>query len=292
MTWILNSLSWVFGHVPLRVAHALGAVIGWKAWLFSSRKAEIRGRIMDCLGVSKAEANEIMHRMYRNLGYTVSEFFRMPHMSESEVTRHLVFRNIERFPEKGTGYIALVAHTGNWELPAAAASLYGLDSLHMVVKALKPASLNQWVCKVRSRWGTHIHDRRGSSRDLLKVVKSHEPLVFVLDQNMKRNWGIFVDFFGKPACTTDGLAQLAAISGYPIFPVFCRRNWEDHTLVVEVGEEIPGPSDRSPEEVHRVTAACTAVIEAFIRENPEQWIWMHRRWRTQPLAEGSDQKNL
>lgn len=240
---------------------------------------------MDCLGVEQAEANQIMRRMYRNLGYTVSEFFRMPHMSESEITRHLVFNQIERFPEKGTGYIALVAHTGNWELPAAAASLYGLDSLHMVVKSLKPPSLNQWVCKVRSRWGTHIHDRRGSSRDLLKVVKAHEPLVFVLDQNMKRNWGIFVDFFGKPACTTDGLAHLAAISGYPIYPVFCRRKWEDHTLVVEVGEQIPGPADRSPEEVHRVTAACTKAIEAFIRENPEQWIWMHRRWRTQPLVE-------
>jgi KDO2-lipid IV(A) lauroyltransferase len=282
LTWLLNSLSWIFGQLPLRAAHALGAGIGFKAWLFSRRKAEIRGRIMDCLGVDAGEANQIMRRMYRNLGYTVSEFLRMPHMSESEVLRQLVFHNQERLPKKGTGYIALVAHTGNWELPAAAASRYGLDSLHMVVKSLKPVSLNQWVCKVRSRWGTHIHDRRGSSRDLLKVVKAHEPLVFVLDQNMKRNWGIFVDFFGKPACTTDGLAQLAAISGYPIYPVFCRRKWEDRTLVVEVGEEISGPKDRSPEEIHRVTAACTKAIEAFVRKHPEQWIWMHRRWRTQP----------
>ncbi|MEX2606694.1 MAG: hypothetical protein WD708_05050 [Kiritimatiellia bacterium] len=282
MTWLLNSLSWIFGHIPLRLAHALGAGIGFKAWLFSRRKGEIRARIVECLGVDEGEANRIMRRMYRNLGYTVSEFFRMPWLSEEEVRRQLVFQGTERLPERETGFIALVAHSGNWELSAAAAPLYGLGHFHLVVKALKPKVLNSWVNNIRSHWGNHIHDRRGSSRDLLKVVKAHEPLVFVLDQNMKRNRGIFVDFFGKPACTTDGLAQLAAISGYPIFPVFCRRKWEDRTLVVEVGEEITGPKDRSPEEIHRVTAACTQAIEAFIREHPEQWIWMHRRWRTQP----------
>ncbi|MDA3874653.1 MAG: lysophospholipid acyltransferase family protein [Kiritimatiellae bacterium] len=288
MTWVLNSLSWLLGHLPLRAVHAVGAGIGALAWFFNRRKAEIRNRIRECLGVDADEANRIQRAMYRNLGYTAVETLRIPHMGEAEVRSRIRYLGTEMLPEKGTGFFALVAHTGSWELMATATPLLGLGPLHVVVKTLKPSGLNTWLCKARTRWGNKIHDRRGASRELLKVLKTQEPMAFILDQNAKRNWGVFVDFFGKPACTTDGLAQLAAISGYPIFPVFCRRNREDRTLVVEVGEEIPGPADRSPEEIHRVTTACTAAIEDFVRENPEQWIWMHRRWRTQPLAEKSE----
>ena len=110
-------------------------------------------------------------------------------------------------------------------------------------------------------------------------------MAFILDQNAKKNWGIFVDFFGKPACTSHGLAQMAALSGHKIFPVTCRRERDTRNLIVEIGEEIPGPTDRSEEEVHRVTQECTRYLERFIREHPEQWIWMHRRWKTKPDPE-------
>jgi KDO2-lipid IV(A) lauroyltransferase len=118
------------------------------------------------------------------------------------------------------------------------------------------------------------------------VVKKNEPLGFMLDQNMKKNWGVFVDFFGKPASTSDGLAQLSAMSGYHIHPILCRRDPQTRKLIAEVGEQIPGPKDRSDEEILRVTAECTHKIEEFIRSYPDQWIWMHRRWKTQqPLVD-------
>lgn len=280
MTLLLNSLSWIFGSLPLRVVHFLGAGIGGLAWLFNFRKKEINQRIVDCLGVSLAEAKRIQHGMYRNLGLTVAEFLRMPHMSEAEALSLVSYRGAEKLP-LDQKYITLVAHTGNWELMAAATPLTGHGNLNIVVKSLKPEKLNDWVCKVRTQWGNRVHDRRGSSRELLRVLKTGEPLGFILDQNTKNNWGVFVDFFGKPACTSDGLAQLAAISGYEIHPVFCRRDAKTRKLIVEVGEQIPGPVDRSPEEILRVTALCTKEIEAFIRQYPDQWIWMHRRWRTQ-----------
>lgn len=280
MTFLLNSLSWVFGHVPLRVAHALGSGVGFLAGLFNFRRGEITQRIVDCLGVDAPAAKRIQRGMYRNLGLTVAEFLRMPYMREEEVRSMISFENTEVIPDDRK-YIALVAHTGNWELLAAVTPLFGYGNLNIVVKSLKPEKLDQWVCRGRTRWGTRVHNRRGASRELLRVLKTGEPLGFILDQNAKNNWGVFVDFFGKEACTTDGLAQLAAISGYEIHPVFCRRDLKTRKLVVEVGEQLDGPKDRSPEEIHRVTAACTACIEAFIRKHPEQWIWMHRRWRTQ-----------
>ncbi|MGA0332894.1 MAG: lysophospholipid acyltransferase family protein [Kiritimatiellia bacterium] len=284
MTFLLHSLSWIFGHVPLRFAQGMGAAIGMSVWLFSFRKKEVTQRIVDCLGIDRQAAKRIQRRMYRNLGCTVGEFLRMPYMSEEEADRMIEFRNTENIPEDRR-YIAVVAHTGNWELLAAATPLKGFGNLNIVVKELKPQKLNRWICRVRSRWGTRVHDRRGSSRELIRVLKSGEPLGFILDQNTKKNWGVFVDFFGRPACTTDGLAQLAAISGYEIHPVFCYREPTSRKLIVEVGDRIQGPTDRSEAEITKVTAACTAEIETFIRKHPDQWIWMHRRWRTRPPDE-------
>lgn len=286
MTPLLNILSWIFGKLPLRGAQNLGAVIGSAVYLFSRRKKEVDLRISECLGIERSEARNIQKRMYRNLGYTVAEFLRMPYMKREEVLDLIRYEGREKLPPADQGFIALVGHTGNWELMAAATGF--LDPpvpLHMVVKSIKPAALNDWITRVRSMWGNTIHDRRGSSKQLLKLLKNNENLAFILDQNAKRNWGVFVDFFGKPACTSHGLAQLAALSGHPVFPVLCRREPDTRRLVVTVGDEIRGPENRSEEEVHRVTQDCTRSLEDFIRAYPDQWIWMHRRWRTQPQPE-------
>lgn len=282
MTTILNSLSWILGRLPFPVVLWIGRGFGRITYVFSRRKREVRQRIMDCLEVDVKEAAGIQRRMYLNLGMTAAEFLRMPHMSREEVDGHITYSDMERIRNGGNGFIAMVAHTGNWELMASAAGFVLPTRLHVIVKSLKPKKLDDWVKRIRSCWGAKIHDRRGSSRELLKVLKKGENLAFILDQNAKRNWGVFVDFFGTPACTSDGLANLAAISDYPIHPVFCRRDPKTYRLEVEVWDEVPSPKDRSPEEIHRVTQECTRAIEAFVRRYPDQWIWMHRRWRTRP----------
>jgi len=279
------------GLLPLKAVRVLGSGVGRLLGLFSSRKAEIRQRIMDCLSVDAPEAGRIMRGMYRNLGMTVFELLRLPHMDDEEMRREIRFEGREKLDACGHSYIAAVGHTGNWEWMAAAATPVLGAELHVVVKSLKPESLNDWITAARSRWGTRVHDRRGSSRELMKVSKSGSPIGFIIDQNAKRNWGVFVDFFGTPACTSDGLANLSAIGSKPIFPVYCRRDPGTNSLIAEVGEQIPGPVDRSPQEIERVTAACTKTLEKFIRSYPDQWIWMHRRWRTRPETETAGEKD-
>lgn len=281
MTPFLNAISWLIGRLPLRGALALGRGLGFAFSCLGRRRKEVIHRIAECLGVDFPEAARIRSRMYRNLGMTAVEFLRQPHMTAQEVRAHLQFEGLEHVPPEGTAALALVSHTGNWELLAAASPLYYPNPLHVVVKALKPASLNTWITRARSRWGTTIHDRRGSARDLLKVLNQGNLLAFILDQNAKRNWGVFVDFFGKPACTSDGLSQLAAMKALNTYPVFCRR-LEDHRLLVTIRPPLPPPAGRTPEDILAHTRACTEEIERFIRRYPDQWIWMHRRWRTQP----------
>jgi KDO2-lipid IV(A) lauroyltransferase len=205
-------------------------------------------------------------------------------MTREEVTDLVRYENLERLPEEAKGILALVGHTGNWELMATStAFLEHPVPLNIVVKPIKPESLNRWINNVRSQWGNSIHLRKGSSKNLIKLMKQGENLGFILDQNARRKWGIFVDFFGKPACTHHALAQLAALSGHRIFPVLCRRDLDTRKLIVSIGEEVPGPANRSEEEVHRVTQECTKRLEDFIRTYPDQWIWMHRRWNTKQL---------
>lgn len=282
MKQFLNALSLILSWLPLGAVRKLGACLGRLLGLFSRRKLEIRDRIAHCLAVDPAEAKRIMWRMYANLGITLLETLRLPHTREEELLREIQYIGFEKLNACHHAYIAAVAHTGNWEWMAAATTPKLGAELNIVVKALKPQSLNEWITACRSKYGTRVHDRRGSSRSLIQVLKQGKPLGFMVDQNAKRNWGIFVDFFGTPACTTDGLAHLAAISNKPVFPVFCRRNPGTYSLVVEIGEEISYPRDRSAEEIERVTRAVTRALEDFIRRYPDQWIWMHRRWRTRP----------
>jgi len=278
LTPILLVFSWFFSIMPLTAARSVGRGIGRLAGWLSPRRHEILKRIQKALGVSRVEAAQIYRRMFLNLGMTVAEFFRLPRMTEEELRDQVMIEGLEHSPPSGTPFIALVTHTGNWEwLAAATPALIG-HPLTVVVKALKPDSLNRWVLRTRGRWGTRFLDRHGSARDLIKVIKAGEGLGFILDQNTKRNRGVFVDFFGTPACTTDGLSQIAALTGVDTFPVFCRR-MEDHRLLVTIQAPIPAPP-RTPEGILAHTRLCTRHIEDYVREHPEQWIWMHRRWKT------------
>ncbi len=283
MILFLKSLSWICGHLPLSVVLAAGRGIGRLSALFGRRRKEVLERIQSCLGVDQAEAKKIRKGMYLNLGMTAVEVLRLPYMTEDEVRARIRYEGAEKAPARGTSTIGLVAHTGNWELLAATTSFFIDNEMNVVVKAQKPAALNDWMIKTRSRWGTKIHDRRGSIREILRVLRNGEILAFILDQNAKRNWGVFVDFFGRTACTSDGLSEIAARTGVDTYPVFCRR-LPDHNLLVTVRDPIPPPQSRAPEEVRAHTQACTKAIEDFVRAHPDQWIWMHRRWRTQPEA--------
>jgi len=282
LTLLLKSLSWLLGHLPLKWVRVLGAGLGRLLGLVARRRSEVLTRIQECLDVPESEAKDIFKRMYRNLGVTAFETLRIPYMTDKERDRIITFTGMDKMKAEKGSFLAAVGHTGNWELCAAATTPEMGRTLNIVVKSLKPESLNHWITTARSHWGTQVHDRRGSVRDLLRILKSNDPIGFIIDQNAKRNWGIFVDFFGKPACTTDGLAQLAAISKCPVFPVFSRRIPQDGSLLVEIGDPIPPPKDRSDEAIRELTQDVTKRLEAFIRQYPDQWIWMHRRWRTQP----------
>ena len=232
------------------------------------------------------ERKRWLKRMYRNLGLNVVESFRSTEWSEDYAKKHIRIEgheHIEKTVAEGHGTIFLSGHIGNWELMAFICPHLPTQA-HIVVKDLKPPELNDLVVSTREKIGVRVISRKNSLRNCLKVLRNNEILAFMMDQNVIRREGHFVDFFGKEACTTPGVAQLSAKTKSPIIPVIMWRE-SDTDHCIRVFPPIAPTSGNDEEAIVAKMAECNAFLEGIIREDPSQWTWVHRRWKTRPIAE-------
>jgi len=177
----------------------------------------------------------------------------------------------------GRGVLLLTGHFGNWELLAAAHGLSGLP-LSIVARPLDHPLLDNLAARFRRRSGAELIVKRQAVRDVLTALRRQRMVGILLDQNATRAEGVFVPFFGSLASTSKGLALLALRTGAPVVPVFLRRE-PGGRHCMEVSAAVPPPEDGL---VTTYTATFNRVLEATIRRAPEQWLWMHDRWRTRP----------
>lgn len=179
--------------------------------------------------------------------------------------------------------LLLTAHLGNWELLTAAHRLTGYP-LSVVVRPLDAPWLDELAARLRQRTGVELIEKRGALRPVLEALRRGRMIGILMDQNAARREGVFVNFFGRPASTSRSLALLAVRTQTPVLPVFVRREPEGSHVVV-IHPPLPVPATNSPEEaVVELTSRCTTAIERAVREAPEQWLWSHDRWRTQPIS--------
>lgn len=287
MKLVLKALSAFFSSLPLGAALAMGRGIGWFLGAVARyRRVIVQEALARCFPEkTPQERRAILRRSYANLGMNISEMLRLPKLSEPAARELVTVEGLEharRAHEKGKGVVVLCGHIGNWELLAAVTPLFGYP-LTIIAKAIKNPSLQAFWSSVRQRFGSRVLPAHGSYRPCLKALRSGEIVGFILDQNMTREEGVFVDFFGKPACTTPGLAYMAAQAGAPVLPVFILRSADARRHVIKILPEVMPPADASRESTRAFTQECTKILENIIREHPEQWTWIHRRWRTKPV---------
>lgn len=285
MTLIIKALAAFCARLAFEQALRLGRRLGWFIGRFLRvRRAEVLKTLRSCFPEkSAAEICAIADGMYGNLGLVLVETFSVAKLDRAYADRHVDMVGFDHVVETlklGRGAIMLTAHIGNFELLGLMSALYGVP-LTVITKTIRPAALNAYWERTRARFGVKIVPARRSFRTCMRVLRNNELLGFILDQNMRREWGIFVDFFGRPACTSPGLALLSAHCGSPVIPIFNIRQ-PDGRHRVEVHAPLAPPPDHKPETIRRATQEYTAIIEAVVRAHPEQWIWLHRRWRTQP----------
>jgi KDO2-lipid IV(A) lauroyltransferase len=278
-------------------------VIGWGARLFL-RLVEGIGLIAYWLGLRKrialdnlrralperteSERRAIARAAYRQLGRGLGELIAWRNLSDSELKGVVEFVDWDRWEAAHAdrrGVIMAVTHFGNWELAARAAVRRGMD-LTTITRTLR-GPLNERLLSYRRNRGMRELPDKGSSVAALRLLRQGESLGVVVDQNMRLSRGIFVDFFGTPACTTPAPAILALRTGAPILLVFDLRAPDGtHRIRFDGPLSVPAaPTFHST--VVALTQELTRAVERMVRAHPEYWFWVHRRWKTRPEAERS-----
>jgi KDO2-lipid IV(A) lauroyltransferase len=282
----LRAASFVAGLVPEVLVRSLAGVFGWVWFVLLRYRREV---ILENLGrafpdASAAERRSLGVAACRHLLLAFAEFFRIPRYRRIGLERVVEIRGIEHFDAakaKGKGVLCVSGHLGSFELCVAAVARRAAP-VNLVVKPFRGA-FEAFASWIRQGSGLGLIPADGAIRPILKALGRNEAVVFVLDQNATRKIGVFVDFFGEPACTMSALALIALRTGAPVIAAIPKREGRGHVL--EVLPEIPMDEQGSREQtVRHMTRRYTRVIEDAIRASPEQWFWTHKRWRTRPEA--------
>lgn len=274
--------------LPSSRALAVGRALGW---VFGSVIRYHRQDAFEALARSlpdqtEAERKRIVRSMYANLGMNLVETARLRHLTPEQASNLAYFDHEERVHEalaRGKGVIVLTAHVGSWDLLCTLTPAFGYP-ITVITKLMRNKALHDLWIDIRTRFGVRFLPPHNSYRPCLAALRRKELIGFILDQNMIDKEGVFVDFFGRPACTSPGLAYLAAHAQCPVLPAFATRE-PDGRHRIRILPALDPPPDRKPETIAQSTQTYTRIIEDVVRAFPDQWIWIHRRWKTQPKQE-------
>jgi len=230
-------------------------------------------------------------KCYEHFGKSAAEFAWLGRADRDTILRSVTVEgreHLDRSLAQGRGVLFLTAHLGNWELMAVVCNLLGYR-LFPVARPLDNPWLNRLVDRIRKRHGSMVISKKGESapRDLIQALRDGSCVGILLDQNMATYNGVFVNFFGRPACTAKGLVLIARRTGTPVVPAFIARETDGRHRIMILPPVVLSHERDVKADVITNTARCTAVIERMVRRYPDQWLWMHRRWKTRPPAESS-----
>jgi Kdo2-lipid IVA lauroyltransferase/acyltransferase len=275
---------------PRSVARSIGAFIGRLALLLTPRLAGVGDLNLRLAFPEKsaAERQQTLRKLYRNLGWLLAEFCQMPHYTPETTRRFIRYEGLEHYlaaRDEGKGVLILTGHLGAWELSSFYHSLMGYP-MSIVIRRLDNPRVDSLVNHIRCLHGNQVLHKDDFARGLLASMRRGETVGILMDTNMTPPQGSFVDFFGQAACTGTGLARIAMKTGARVLPGFLL--WEEATeqYVLRFGAPLClATSENVEADAIANTALFTKVIEDYVRQYPDQWLWVHRRWKTRPQGE-------
>jgi KDO2-lipid IV(A) lauroyltransferase len=270
---VLKSLEWA----PAPLAHGLACGYARFLDLAIPRLRRVANQNLS-MALPGANHSEIIDGVFRSIARLLVTFAKFPSIRRDNVARYVRWEGREHFDDAiraGRGVLFATAHLGNWELSAYAHALLAAP-MHVVVRPLDNPLIDALVERRRALSGNRPIFKKDFARAILKALAANEAVGILADQNASLDSGVFVDFFGVPACASTGLAKLAAHSGAPVIPGFALWSESERRYVLKFYPPVPMTGD-----VTRDTQAVQKRIEDAIREHPDQWLWIHRRWKTQ-----------
>lgn len=292
--WLEYAFVWVIlkmlGFLPRPLARLAGAGIARFLFLLLPR---LRGTAIINLriafpGWTSAQRRRVIRGMARHLGWMAAEFARFPRWTPENVEKLVILDGHENFlagRSRGKGVLFLTGHVGAWEISSFAHALYGFP-LRYMARPLDNVRVDELVNRYRRLSGNRSIFKNESARSMLKILREGGTIGILADQNTMPEEGIFVDFFGAPACATTGIARVALHTDAAVVPVYAywdpairkyRLRFEPPVNLVRTGD--------AERDVRDNTQRFARILEQFIRRVPEQWVWAHARWKTRPKGD-------
>jgi Kdo2-lipid IVA lauroyltransferase/acyltransferase len=277
----------ILGLMPRPVSRALAIGLGQVVYLlhFRLRQVGMRNLAMVFPEKTVAERARILRGVFTSLARQLAELCQFPKYTVENIDEVVTYdglENYERAYAQGKGVLFLTAHFGGWELSAFAHSLHG-HWLHIVMRPMDNEYLDRMLQHYRTMHGNKTVAKDDFVRGLLAAMKAGETVGILMDTNMTPPQGIFVDFFGIPACTASGLARIALRTDAAVVPGFTiwdpalrkyRLRFDPALQLIRTGH--------LEADIAANTQMFTKVIEDYVRKYPDQWLWVHRRWKTRP----------
>jgi len=237
---------------------------------------------------SDAQRRAVIRGMAQQIGWMAAEFAHFPRLTPqniSQIVSRQGFEHFEAARARGRGVIFLTGHMSAWELAPFAQALYG-QPLSFLARGIANGRIDALVNRYRCLSGNQPIEKNNSARAVLRVLGEGGTVGILADQNTSVDEGVFVDFFGVPACATTGLARVARHTGAAVLPGFLHWNAASCKYVLKFEPALPFQVTQDEEaDIRANTALCARVIENYIRAYPEQWFWLHKRWKNRPAGE-------
>jgi KDO2-lipid IV(A) lauroyltransferase len=274
---VVKSLEWA----PLALSHSLARFYTRLLDLAIPRLRRVALQNL-AIALPHEDAGRIVDGVFGSIARLLVSFARFPSIRKENLDRWIRcegMEHVETARRAGRGILFATAHFGNWELSAFAHALLG-SPMHIVVRPLDNPLIDRLVERRRTASGNRLIAKKDYARAILKALAANEQVGILIDQNAAPENGVFVPFFGIPACAGTGFAKLAAHSGAAVIPGFALWSEKESKYVLRFHPPIPITGDAV-----RDTEALQRTLESAIRAAPGQWLWIHRRWKTRPPGE-------
>ncbi len=287
---VVVAMARCLGRLPRSLARLLARLLAVATyWCFGRlRQVGMRNLAMALPELSSKARKEILRGVYIHLGWQLVEFCRMTRYTPENSRDWMRTEGLEHYlaaRARGKGVLIITGHLGAWELSSFYHSLMGYP-MGMVIRRLDNRELDVYVNGIRCLHGNFVLSKDDFGRGLLTAMRAGETVGILMDTNMTPPQGEFVKFFGIDACTGTGPAHIARKTGAAVLPGFMLWEPAEERYVLRFGPEVEIPhTDNLAADILEGTQRCTSVLESWIRRYPDQWLWIHRRWKTRPAGE-------
>lgn len=287
--WLARGLLAFFGALPLSSAIRLGMTLARLGrFLPKLRRTAECNLQLAFPEISPTERRRLLLGCFENLGRLLALFSHFTRSDDRQLAGLIEPSGLDHLiaaKERGRGVILFTGHVGAWELTSFGLSMFG-HPLSFLVRRIDNPKIETLIDRARTHRGNSSIDKRFAAREMLKILQTAGTLGILVDLNTLDREAIFVDFFGVPAATTFMVAKLALRTGAMVLPVFAPWNQSKRKFLLNVGPPLSfEPTGDEQEDVRGLTRAFTSIVEDYVRRYPDQWLWIHRRWKTRPPGE-------